>query len=208
MHMRAKRLFILILAMLVLGTVTVFAADTYSWYRAKTVKVVVNDQELESPGLLFSDNNARLANTTVLPVRELAGTLQALVNWDGKTQTVTIHKPNVHITLLEQKDGALTFFGQVTHKLKPKFHIFTQFDNITTNIHSFKVSIIDPNGRVVHEFEETLKEQKDSIWHGSEMIELEFKHLGAYTVQVFMKAAEKDEYSLVSEKVIQSIQSK
>lgn len=208
MHMTSKRLFILIVAFIVLGSATVFASDTYSWYRAKTVKVVVNDQALESPGLLISGKNTRLENTTVLPVRELAGTLQALVNWDDKTQTVTIHKPNVHITLLEQKDGALTFFGQVTHKLKPKFHIFTQFDNITTNIHSFQVKIVDPNDRVVHEFEETLKEQRDSIWHGSELIELEFKHLGAYTVQVFMKAAEKDDFALVSEKVIQSIPSK
>lgn len=203
--MRFKRLFILTLAFIILGTVTVLAADTLNWYRGKSVKVVVNDKELETPGLLISANNSPLDNTTVLPVRELAGTLQALVNWDSKTQTVTIHKPNVHITLLEvHKDGSLTFFGQVAHKLKPKFHIFTQIDNITTNVHSFQVKIIDPNDKPVHEFEVELKEQRDSIWHGSELIELEFKELGGYTVQVYMKANEKDEYSLVSEKVIQS----
>lgn len=206
--MRIRRILLLSMAFIIFGAVTVLANDSFQWYKAKSVKVVVNDKTLKTSGLLMS-GDSELKNTTMLPVRELAGTLQALVNWDSKAQTVTIYKPNVHISLVQgQGDGPYTVFGQVAHKLKINFKIFAQIDSITTKLHAFKLTIVDPTGQTVYESEKLLKEKMENIWHATENINLEFKELGDYTVKVFMKINEKDDYSLVSEKVLQSIATK
>lgn len=197
--MKLKRILLLILMFIIFGAATAFANDSFEWYKGKSVKVIVNDKELSSPGLLIEGK-------TMLPLREIANTLQAIVNWNGNTQTVNIHKPNVHITLVQMlKGNSFRSFGQVIHKTNFEFNIFTQVDSITTKVHSFKITIVDPKGEILYTYEDVLTQQKENIWIGTPAIDLEFKELGKYTVKVFMKVDEKADYSLVSEKMFPSI---
>jgi hypothetical protein len=197
--MKFKRILLLILVFIIFGAATAFANDSFEWYKGKSVKVVVNGKELSSPGLLIDGK-------TMLPLREIANTLQAIVNWNDNTQTVKIHKPNVHLSLVQMgRNNSFTPFGQVIHKTKYDFHIFTQVDSITTKVHSFKITIVDPKGETLYTYEDVLKEQKENIWIGTDKINLEFKELGKYTVKVFMKVDQAEDYSLVSEKTFPSI---
>ena len=197
--MKWKRLMLLILVFSMVGAVTVFADDAFEWYQGKKVKVIVNDTQLKSPGLLID-------GTTMLPAREVAENLQAMVRWNGSTQTVTIDKPNVHISLLQEfKNGSFGTFGQVIHKNKYDFHIFTQIDSLKTELYSYKITIVDPYGNTQYTYEDELKQQKENLWIGTPNINLEFKHIGKYTVKFFMKTDAKGDYSLVSEKVFPSI---
>jgi hypothetical protein len=202
--MKLKRLLVLILAFSIAGSVTVFADDAFEWYKGKEVKVFINGQTMKSSGLLI--NGPKFENTTMIPLRDMAETLRAIVKWNGDKQTVNIYKPNVHISLVQQlKGGSFGTFGQVSHKSKYDFYIFTQIDSLLTKVHSYKIVIEDPNNKNVFSEEKVLKEQKENLWIGTDNISLEFEHLGKYTVKVYMKIEESGEYFLVSEKMFPSI---
>jgi hypothetical protein len=88
----------------------------------------------------------------MLPARDIADILQAMVHWDDATRTVTINKPNVHITLMTQSTNGV--FGQVYYKNQYDFVVFTQMDNLPRNIRAVKFEIVDPYGQVVTEGEQ------------------------------------------------------
>ncbi len=189
----------LTLMFIIVGAVTVAANDSFEWYKGKSVKVVVNGKELRSPGLLI---NGR----TMLPLREIADTLQAIVQWNGTTQTVNIHKPNVHISLVQMgRNNSFIPFGQVFHRSKLDFYVFTQVDSLSTKVHSFKITVVDPNQKTIYEYNKVLNENKENMWIGTDNISVVFEELGRYTVKVFMKVDERDDFSLVSEKMFPSI---
>ncbi|HEY0828351.1 MAG TPA: stalk domain-containing protein, partial [Bacilli bacterium] len=146
---------------------------------------------------------------TMLPLSNVARTLQALVKWDSATETAFIYKPNVHITLFEMiKDKISGPFGNVEYKGKYDFVIFTQVDSLLTEVSSIKVTMEDPYGKeVVSENKELTKDQKNNFWFGTPTITHLFKYTGKYTVKFYMKAGD-GPYSLVSEKVIQSYSQK
>ncbi|WP_231571128.1 stalk domain-containing protein [Gordoniibacillus kamchatkensis] len=118
--------------------------------RFARAKVYVNDAEQS-----FSDGDVPAFithGTTVLPLRTLADSLQALVRWDNKNMTVSLYKPNVHMFVVKdliKQDGGYTMkypFGGVTRGDKLDFVVFAQIDNLKTNVSSFKISIKTPSG--------------------------------------------------------------
>lgn len=203
--MKVKRLLLLVLALSLLGTATVFANDAAEWYKAKKVKVKVNGETLKAGGLLVTMDDE---SKTMLPLRDIANTLQAVVEWDEATQTVSIFKPNVHIALSTlNKDGSFGTFGSVNQKKKTDFFIFAQLDTVTMNIDSLKVEIVDPFNDVVYTSEHKLNltANNDQYWFRTPHISMEFKYVGKYKVKTYMKTTEKGEYYLVSEKGLDSI---
>ena len=67
----------------------------------------------------------------MLPLRDIADTLQAIVDWDAKSQTVRMYKPNVHIFLsTRNNDGSFGTFGKVFHRETHNFFIFAQIDSL------------------------------------------------------------------------------
>lgn len=196
--MKLKRVLLLILVFSMLGVMTVFASDSFQWYRGKDVKVIVNGKELNSSGLLIND-------TTMIPLREISETLQAIVSWNESTQTVSIVKPNVHLTPVEVRKNGVVPFGHVVHKGKYDVSIFSQIDNLSTSVHSYKIEIVDPHGTVIHSEEHDMGGARGDIWFGSDKVNLEFKELGNYVIKAYMKVESRGNYHLVSEKFISSL---
>src|SRR5690554_1889070 len=196
--MKLKRILLLILAFSIFGVVTVLASDTLN-LKGKHIKVSVNNKELSAPGLLIEER-------TYLPVREMSETLQAIVKWDELKQTVNIYKPNIHISLfVAQKNGGFAHFGQVQKGNNFKFYIFSQIDSLSTPLHSYRVTMVDPNGTTVYVHQENIQDKAGDFWYGTPEIEHEFKHEGDYVVKGYMKSEYNGEYFLVSEKTIPSI---
>ncbi len=198
--MNYKRFLILILVFTVIGTASALADDAYEYYKGKEVSVVFNDEPIEEKGLIINSK-------TMLPLSNVARTLQALVKWDSATETAYIYKPNVHITLFGMnKDKISGPFGKVEYKGKYDFVIFTQVDSLLTDISSIRVTMEDPYGKEVYskDKELTKDDQKDNgFWFGTPTITHLFKYTGKYTIKFYMKSGD-DPYSLVSEKVVQS----
>jgi hypothetical protein len=202
--MKVKRLIVFVLILALSGTATAFSSDIYEWYKGKNVKIMVNGEELDTQGVMIQFENEV---KTMLPLRDIANTLQAMVKWDEEEQTVHLYKPNVHISLTTQfKDGTLGTFGKVFHRQKFDFFIFAQIDSLLTPIESLKFEIVDPLGRMVYEHEHLLSRQEtgDVLWVRSPNINLEFRQLGDYIVKVYMKLDKNNNYDLVSEKVFNS----
>lgn len=203
--MKARRIFLLILAFIVVGTASAFADEATEMYKGSKVKVVVNGKTLKAPGILLTVDGE---SKTMLPTRDIADILQAMVQWDQQNQTVSIIKPNVHIALTtSNKDGSFGTFGTVYYQSKSDFSIFAQLDSLKTNIKSLKFQIVDPYGDAVYDKEFELEgEEEDLVWFRTPTISLEFKYMGNYKVKMFMKPEGVDKYSLVSEKAFQSRQ--
>jgi hypothetical protein len=201
--MRWKKLLLLVCLFLLLGAVTVWASDTYEWYRGKPVSVFINDQQVNTRGLLMQMGND---SKVMMPLRDVADMLQAMVTWNADTQTVRMYKPNVHIFLSTMnKDGSFGTFGKVYHKEKHDFFIFTQIDSLVRDVHSLKFEILDPNGKKVYEHEHVLNGTTDDVlWVRTPNIQLEFAHRGEYKVKLYMKLSASSPYHLVSEKVFHS----
>src|SRR5690606_15340199 len=148
-------------------------------------------------------------------------TLQAMVQWEEKTKTVRIFKPNVHITpMAVLKDGSLGTFGRVPHKSRSSFSIFLQIDNLTSPIEDIKIEIVDPFDDVVYEMEfgkkkvEAAKKAStasgvsdDMIWLNHPINGLHFKYIGDYLIKVYMKMDANSDYYLVGEKALYSAES-
>jgi hypothetical protein len=200
--MRLKRLITLTLVFMLLGSITVFADEVYDWFRAKKVTVTINKTELKNPGLIL---DSRTDSKTMVPLRDIADSLQALVNWDQYTQTIHIYKPNIHlfvIQVIDEKPGKT--FGKVSKGGKYDFVISSQVDNLLTDVDSLKVTVIDPYGKEIESHIKSLRDIKDTFWYTTPTISHEFKYSGKYTVKYYLKSSSASDYALVSEKVIYS----
>lgn len=213
--MKVRRLLLSVLIIALLGTVTVFASEGLEWYRGEKVAVTINGKPLKSDGLLLQMNKE---SRTMLPLRDIAETLQAMVEWDGAQKAVSIYKPNVHVTPIGSlKEGGEGVFGIVPSNSKTSFRVFLQIDNLTTSIEELKIEIVDPFGDAVFttksdksELEEAKKTSKaggapDSmIWLRHSVNGFHFKYAGEYKIKVYMKMHADSEYYLVAEKVLYS----
>lgn len=202
--MKVRRILGLVLLFSLIGTASVVANDAYEWYKGRLVKVAVNGTTLATEGVMLQMNGE---GKTMLPLRDIAGTLQAMLKWDEASQTVHLYKPNVHISLTTAfRDGTFGTFGKVFHRQTYDFVIFAQIDSLKTAINSLKFEVVDPSGKMVYEHVQQMNQGKveEMLWVKSPNINLEFKQQGVYTVKVYMKLDETSKYDLVSEKAFVS----
>jgi hypothetical protein len=205
--MRVQRLFTLMLIFFVLSTATVVASSIWGDFEGyNKVRVIVNGEtqqfpESDVPGFIINGK-------TVLPLRALAGSLQALVKWDDVNKTVTISKPNVHMFVVKDISNDFsvkTPFGVVKQGDTVDFVVFAQVDNLTTSISSVRVSIVTPSGtNVVTPIEKAMSGQKDTFWLPMKFTNVSFDEYGIYTVKFAMKQEGGTDYTVVSEKQIKT----
>jgi hypothetical protein len=207
--MKAQRLLALMIAIFLLSTGVVAGASLWGDYEGYAkAKVYVDDVEKT-----FSDSDVPaliMHGTTMLPLRTLADSLQALVRWDDSNKTASIYKPNVHMfvvnELIKNKDGTYTMkypFGRVVHGDKLDFVVFAQVDNLKTNVSSFKISIKTPSGNdAVEPIEQGVTQPSESIWLPWQFSGVKFSEYGKYTVQFSIKLDDGSDYKVVSEKEI------
>jgi len=204
--MKVQRIFALMLVFFVLSTAGVVASSVWGDYKGFSIaRLVVNGQNAE-----FSDSDVPpliVDGKTVLPLRALSDALQALVKWDNTSKTVSLYKPNVHMffTTEVRKDSAIVPFGVVERGKSADFIVFAQVDNLKTTINSVQVSVISPSGQsVVTPVEKAISESKESFWLKVPLYGVSFDESGTYVVKFAMRQEGSNEYSVVSEKQIQS----
>jgi hypothetical protein len=205
--MKVQRLFTLMLVFFVLSTATVVASSLWGEYEGYSkAKVNVNGE-----AQYFSSSDApafMIKGTTVLPLRALASSLQALVQWDSSNQTVSLFKPNVHMILVRDigKDNSMEQpFGVVKQGKRIDFVVFTQVDNLKAKLSSVQVSIITPSGQsAVTSVEKSIVEQKQTFWWPVAFKNVSFDESGIYTVKFSMMLDGDSSYTVVAEKQISS----
>lgn len=190
--MKLRKLLLMTLSLLLIGGSVAFA-DTVT----QNVRIFLNKYELDN------DSGVVIDGQSYISVRALSDTLQALVTWDDTTKKLNIYKPNVHMSLMRDT----TMFGNV-EKGKLKFTVFSQIDNLNTDISAFKVTITDPyneetwiDGRSTKDDDFVGFQNKDNFWFGSKYISYNFKSSGKYKIRFWMKQDD-GPMQLVSEKVI------
>jgi hypothetical protein len=202
----ARRLLTLMTAIFVLSTGVVAGASMWGEFDGYSkARVFVNGEEMQ-----FSDSDVPAFIThgsTVLPLRDLSDSLQALVKWDNSNKTVYMYKPNVHMFFVHEVSKDYTTlkqpFGKVSRGDTIDFIVFAQIDNLKTNVRSFKISIKSPNGEdVVSPVEQSVTQSSDSYWLPWQFKNVSFDEYGKYTVQFSINAGEG--YKVVSEKQITS----
>ncbi|GFN32057.1 stalk domain-containing protein [Paenibacillus xylaniclasticus] len=184
--MKARKVIIALILLSVWGGSMIFADSA-----VQKVRVIVNGSELDDAGLLQDGK-------TYLPLRQIAGTLQALVTWDENAKKVTVYKPNVHMFLFQDN----VIFGNVNKGNKYTFKVFAQIDNLLTDVAAVKVTISDPFGGEKIIQQQNVNVSKDNFWFRTEDIKYNFDSAGKYSVRFYMKATETDEWRQVSEKLI------
>lgn len=200
--MNLKRILSLVLAFSIVGAASVWADEIVKY--KSNVNVFVNGEELSAPGILLEMDGE---TKTMLPTRDIADVLQAMVKWDDEAKTVHIYKPNVHISLTtKNEDGSYGIFGTAFYQSHINFYIFTQIDSLKTNIQNLRFEVLNPYGDIEFESEHELDgEEEEMLWFRTP-VNIHLNYLGEYKVRVFMKPEGQEDYSLVSEKGFESKQ--
>lgn len=197
--MKAKKILIAAFVLSMFCTVTAFAdSDTYEGFTKATVRVNDNDLAVDgTPAFIINGN-------TVLSLREASEALQALVSWDAAGKVANIYKPNVSMFFAEDitKDNSIRKpFSRVDQGSNLKFVIFAQVDNLKANVSGFRISIMDPDGKMVSHVDETTDNPGESFWYTSPF-EVNFAEAGNYTVK--FSFLYNGDYRVVAEKQIES----
>jgi hypothetical protein len=213
--MKAKRLIILTMVFSMVFAATVYADSRWGTYNGFPVaKVLVNDTELkvgdgEVPAFVIN-------GSTMLPIRKIAESLQAIVNWNSDTMTANIYKPNVHMFVSEEvkidKSGKVSSikspFSIVDQGKTVEFEVIAQVDSLKANTTGFKISIENPDGS---EFDSTEVSTSDGLTnklingfgYTSPPFSVKFSQKGTYIVSFSFKGDD-GKYVVVSQKTIVS----
>ncbi|MFD0587975.1 stalk domain-containing protein [Paenibacillus sp. GCM10027627] len=187
--MKWRKVAALILLLSLCGSTVIFANAA-----VQKVRVLINGAEQDDGGIVFDGK-------TYLPLRQVADSLLAIVNWDNASKRATIYKPNVHMFLYKGNSP----FGVVDKGFQGKIKVFAQVDNLQTNIEAVKVSIADPGGKERSiESKKVPRGTKDIFWFVSEEFDYKFDSAGQYTVRFYVQLDGSDDWSAVSEKVVTS----
>lgn len=204
--MKVQRILALMLMFFVLSTAAVVASSIWGDFKGNNIaRLIVNEETVE-----FGDSDVPpliVDGKTVLPLRAVSDALQALVKWDNSNKTAYLYKPNVHMffTTEVRKDSAIVPFGVVERGKEADFIVFAQVDNLKTSINSVRVSVVSPSGKsVITPVVKSISESKESFWLKVPLYGVSFDEAGTYVVKFAMKQDGSNDYSVVSEKQIQS----
>ncbi|WP_026263393.1 copper amine oxidase [Paenibacillus sanguinis] len=180
--MRWRRVALLVVAFSLMGGSLLFADEA-----TQKVKLMLNGHEVEDGGYMVDGK-------TYVPVRHLEG----LVEYNDSTKTVSYYKPNVHMFLFTEEG----VFGDVKQTGKLKFNVFSQIDNLRTDISAVRVSITAPDGTTKEIQTDEIKDQRDNFWFRTKDFTYDFKAAGRYKVGFYMKASSGSDFVLITEKGI------
>ncbi|WP_424765922.1 stalk domain-containing protein [Paenibacillus sp. sgz302251] len=187
--MKLRKVVILLLVLSLWGGTMLFADSA-----GQKVRVFINGIDQDDGGLIAEGK-------TYLPLRQLATSLQAIVEWDNTNKRATVYKPNVHMFLFRNN----TVFGNVDRGFQGKFKVLAQIDNLKTDIEAVKISIFDPSGKEKVIQSGKVNPKNDNFWYGTEDIEYKFESSGKYPIRFFIRSTGSDEWTVISEKIISSL---
>jgi len=204
--MRARRVTILVLAMLLFGAASAAAGTMWGTYNGYSkVKLVLNAKEQT-----FSEDEVPAMNvdgTTVVPLRSLIDAFGLIWNWNNDSQTVELYRPNVHMTIIKefQKDNTYTLktpFGSIDKGRTTDFYIFTSVDNLKADVSAVDWSLYSPSGKLVKSNSREIEQNPESFWYPINMDGVTFEEKGIYTVTLSLRSTETGKFYPVAEKQI------
>lgn len=204
--MKMKRVALLSLALFMVAGTAALAGSRWGTYEGYSkVQVNVNDQTMASGNVpAFVINGS-----TMLPLRETASSLNAIIKWDSSNQTANIYKPNVNMIVAQDLgfkkstvDSVSRPFFKATKGTTTSFSVFIQVDSLLTAVDGFKLTLVDPAGNMVDSWEKAEAVNQDYLWCTWRFENINFAQSGNYSVQFAFKTD--GGYTTVGEKLIVS----
>jgi len=197
--MKFKRIALLLLAVAIIGSGSVFADTIYKNYLAKKITVKVNNNKLEITGLAvdMDKENKDTWDIPMVTVDSILSTVGGISTYNSKENTINIYKPNVQLSVYEKENKSP--FGRVTKGDKIGFNVFAQVDSLAVDISSIIYVVKDPFGTDISSDEIIVKKSQENFYSVADMKVVHFKYTGKYTVNMYMKAVGSEDYSLVSQ---------
>ncbi|WP_128895052.1 hypothetical protein [Longirhabdus pacifica] len=193
-----KKVFGVMLILGLVGAASVYAVDTLQSINVKPIEVNLNGDDYD--GWIYENN-------TYVKLRDIQNSTNGVTDWNQQEEKSYLYNPNVHITLQNASDKLP--FGDV-YKGNYEFIINTHIDSVQLSLDSVKATIENPSGTVVFEKEEQVSNLgagvKGSMWFNISNISLSFEETGKYAVNIYMKKAGDDEYYLVSQRIVHSVE--
>ncbi|TYP49781.1 stalk domain-containing protein [Thermosediminibacter litoriperuensis] len=191
--MKSKVILAVCSVILAFTTVAIAASINGDFKGFPIVNVSINGTKIQSeiPAVNFYGK-------TLLPVRNVADTLQTIVEWDDKTWTANLVKPEVNMVFASsvgEKEGEGIVI-QNAFKLMPvgrknSFYTYTEIDGLKYGYYSFRIAVIDPQGNAIYSTGETHFEITKDTPGGFYVIDLfeniDFVKPGSYKFQVQVK---------------------
>lgn len=187
--MRFRKIIVLLVLLSLWGGTMLFADAA-----TQKVRVIINGINQDDGGIIVDGK-------TYLPLRQIASSMQAIVEWDNQSKRATVDKPNVHMFLFRNNN----VFGNVNKGFQGSFKVFAQIDNLKAEITAVKVSIFDPGGKERVIQSGAVNPKSDNFWYATEDIEYKFESVGKYPILFFIKLKGSDEWQAISEKQISSL---
>ncbi|WP_214629174.1 stalk domain-containing protein [Paenibacillus agaridevorans] len=186
--MKFRKIAIMLTLLSIWGGTMIFADAT-----TQKVRVMINGTEQDEGGVL-------LEGKTYLPLRQIAEAMGAIVRWDENNKRAILYKPNVHMFLYNGSQP----FGGVNKGYQGKIKVFSQIDNVKTDLASVKVTIEDPSGKERFIQSENVTNNNDSFWFITDEFDYKFEATGKYKVRFYMRLSNSEDWVVVSEKLITS----
>lgn len=193
--MKHKKILILVCVVMIWSATVAFASAA-----GDKIKVIVNNSSLGEIGEIID-------NSTYLPLRKVAESLHAIVNWNTSSKNVELYTPNVHMFLYNSSNGDETTFGEVKKGFNGKIKVFAQVDNVEFKLNAVKFTIVDPSGKETLIQQIKVDKTRDNYWFVTDESSYRFAQSGKYTVRCYMKTVYNDDWAVTSEKVINSLAS-
>ncbi len=191
-----KRIVTGTLSVLLLCSTVVWAASVNGEFEGlPIVNVKINGETVTSdvPAV-------KLSGRTVLPVRAIAESLNAIVKWDEKTATASLIKPDVSIIIAESAtyeddnsidiDNIWGFFTLYGTNRYVTFDLYVESGPLAAGYYEYRTIILDPDGNIIYttpiEFHQA-GEDDYGILSITECTDVSFFTAGIYKFEFQMK---------------------
>ncbi|MDF2546170.1 MAG: hypothetical protein K0R93_1068 [Anaerosolibacter sp.] len=148
-----KRLIVSVVTCMILLTVVVGAASINGDFNGfPIVNVQVNGKSVSSevPGV-------NLHGKTVLPIKAVAETFNAIVEWNAETWTVNLVRPEVDLifasNIEEDEDGVLNIQNPYKYQSvgsNNSFYTYVSMSDMKPGNYEFRVAIADEDGNIIY----------------------------------------------------------
>lgn len=192
-----KKVLIVASILLLLNMVTVYAGTAiYGYFFGyDKVKVVLDGREINSKVPAFT-----IDNTTVIPLRIIAESLDVIVKWNDEQKTAFLYKPNVNMQFTANPvydDSKKTYvvyspFGKIPkdQRYNFTFYVYSEVDNLPNEKVQIKVVLMDSDGLVVSEgdIQDYDATNENSLQYIKPFKNITFTKSGNYYVEFLLKS--------------------
>lgn len=212
-----KRIVSMVLVLMLLLSFTVYAASDYKGFTIVNVKVDGKPLTLEIPAINFY-------GSTMLPLRKVAESLDAIVTWDSATSTAMLKKPEVEMLFCDDYAFGDSAKG-VKNTVNPDLPVdnaifqiygtkwdagpqsFTAYCDVSelgvVGLVEYRILVEGPDGTVVQSSSDSIEltaEDRGAFIAFPTFLDVDMKTPGSYKVKFQLK--DQGEYKTIKQRLI------